>query len=156
MFNFMRYYFLQEDLDDLDARISELKKKVVEAQKDKHLATTQTSETWHDNYGFEEGVRQINFLADNIEKLLVIKNKAAIINPAKNNQVNIGSTVIFKDETGKESEIKIGSYLIVSQKKNYVSYESPLGKILLGAKAGEKKKGMLGDKDKEFYIVKID
>lgn len=156
MFNFMRYYFLQEDLDDLDSRITELKERIKKAAKDKHLATTQTSETWHDNYGFEEGVRQINFLTNNIEKLLEIKNKAAIINPAKNNQANIGSTVIFKDETGKESEIKIGSYLIVSQKKNYVSYESPLGKILLGAKAGERKKGIVGNKEKEFYIIKID
>lgn len=152
----MKYYFLQEDLDALDKRILELKNKIKEVQQDKHLSTTQSSETWHDNYGFEEGVRQINFLVNNIGKLLEIKAGAYIVHPKKNEKANIGSIITFQDETGKKKKIKIGSFLILNEGGGAVSYQSPLGKILMGAKKDEIRKGLIGGKGKEFVVLKIE
>ncbi len=149
----MNYYFLKKDLEKLNRIISKLQNKLKEAQKDKHLATTQSSETWHDNFGFEEGVRRINQLASNISELLEIKRKAAVISPAKGRKVGIGSIVIYKDESHRELNIKIGSYFIADGKA--ISYNSPLGKILMGAKSGEKRIGLIGTNKKEFIIIKI-
>ena len=151
----MRYYFLEEDLDALDKRILELKNKIKEAQQDKHLSTTQSSETWHDNYGFEEGGRQINFLANNISKLLEIKAKAYVVHPKKNKKANIGGIITFQDETGKKKEIKIGSFLILNGENGAISYQSPLGKILMGAEKGETRTGLIGGKEKMFLILEI-
>lgn len=151
----MKYYFLQEDLDQLDLKITELKNKIKEEKKNKHISVTQSSETWHDNFGFEEAEKQINFLANEIIRLLDIKNRAFIINPKKGKQVKIGSEVIYKDETGKELKVTIGSYLILQNKNNHISYQSPLGKILMNAKEGEIKKGLINGKEKNFIILKI-
>lgn len=151
----MKCYFLQEDLDQLDLRIANLKNKLKEAQEDKHLSTTQSAETWHDNYGFEEGVRQIRFLANNITKLLEIKSKAYLVNPKKSAKAGIGSIISFKDETGKEWKYEIGSYLVFSHKPNCISYESPMGKILMGAKKGEVKRAVINGKEKILTIISL-
>ena len=150
----MIYYFLQEDLEQLDNRIAELKNKIKEFQEDKHLATTQTSETWHDNYGFEEGVRQINQITNTISELLAIKEKAKIIKEIQSDKVEIGSTVKFKDESDKEYIVKIGSYFVINS-QNTISYNSPLGKILLGTRKGEIRTGIIGGKEKRFIITNI-
>ncbi len=149
----MNYYFLKEDLNHLDSKINEIKKKIQAARNDKALSTTQSSETWHDNYGFEEGVRQINFYANELMKYLEIKQKAIIAPIPQNNKIGIGSFVRIKDETEKETDIKIGSFLAFEN--DSISYNSPLGSLLMGGKVGEIKNGLIGNKNKKIEILEI-
>jgi transcription elongation GreA/GreB family factor len=149
----MNYYFLKEDLNLLDLKISEIKKKIQAARNDKALSTTQSSETWHDNYGFEEGERQINFYTNELMKYLKIKQKDIVAPIPKNNIIGIGSIVRIKDETGKEKNIKIGSFLTFGN--DSISYHSPLSNLLMGGKVGEIRKGLVGNKNKKVLILEI-
>ena len=144
----MTYYFLKEDLEELDIKTSKLKEKINFYQREKGLSTTQSSETWHDNYGFEESERQIKRLWSQLQELAEIKNHSEIIDPrGKNNKFDIGKIFKIKDlKTGKERQILIGSYMVFKN-KNAISYNSPLVEILRGAKKGEIK----GD----FQILEI-
>ena len=49
-----KYFFLKQDLEALDARIQELRDKLDETLKEGGESTRQSSETWHDNFPFEE------------------------------------------------------------------------------------------------------
>ena len=151
----MRYYFLKEDFEELENSIAEIRERILLYQKEKGLSTTQSSETWHDNYGFEESERQIKRLYGQLQEIMEIKINSEIIEPANNNKAGIGKTVKIKNlETGEEKEIFIGSYMALKN-KNSVSYESPLGKILLGAKKGKIKKGIINKKSVILKIVDI-
>ena len=144
----MNYYFLKEDLEELDIKISEIRKRIDFYQKEKGLSTTQSSETWHDNYGFEESERQIKRLWGQLQELAEIRGHAEIIDPQRNsNKTDIGKIIKIKDlKTGKEKEILIGSY-IVFKNKSAISYNSPLAQILAGAKKGETRD--------EFQILEV-
>ncbi len=152
----MPYYFLQEDLEELDKRISEIRGRISYYREEKHLSVTQSSETYHDNYGFEESERQIKRLYGQLEELAEIKNKSEIVEPPKSNaKAAIGKKIKIKDiETGEEKEILLGSYMILKN-GSAVSYESPLGKILLGAKKGSVKKGVINNKNVSLKITEI-
>lgn len=62
-------YFLKEDLEALDVKIGELRSKLEEALKEGEESTRQSSETWHDNFPFEEAQRQFSLLAGQLERL---------------------------------------------------------------------------------------
>jgi len=134
----MTYYFLKEDLYELDLKISRIKKEIGFYQKEKGLSTTQSSETWHDNYGFEESERQIKRLWSQLQELTDIKNHSEIIDIKKHDEkTGIGKIIKIKDlKSNKEKQILIGSYLVFKN-KNAISYNSPLAQNLRGAKKGE-------------------
>jgi len=149
------YYFLKEDLQELNNKIAETREKIIFHEKEKHLSTTQSSETWHDNYGFEESARQIARLYGELDNLLQIKNEAKIAEPVEAKKLNIGKTIKTKNlATEEEKEFLIGSY-IVFKNKDMISYESPIGKILQSAKKGKIKKGAVGNKNIIFEIIEI-
>ncbi len=131
----MIYYFLKEDLDELDVKISQTREKIDFYQKEKGLSTTQSSETWHDNYMFEESERQIKRLWSQLQELMEIKSYSEIIDPQQNaHKTDIGKTIKIKDlKTGKEKQILIGSYMVLKN-KDAISYNSPLAQMLHGAK----------------------
>ena len=54
----MAYRFLRKDYDALLAKIEELAAALREAGQEKGRWANQGAETWHDNFGYEEGQRQ--------------------------------------------------------------------------------------------------
>lgn len=152
----MSYYFLKEDAEEINKRISEIRERIDFYRKEKHLSTTQSSETYHDNYGFEESERQIKRLYGQLKELAEIQTKTEIVEPPKSNaKTAIGKKIKIKDtETGEEKEFLLGSYMILKN-ENAVSYESPLGKILFGAKKGSIRKGVINNKNVLLKIMEI-
>lgn len=78
------------------------------------------------------------FLEGRIQELEIILREATIVEPEVNQgEVGIGSTVLVAED-GKEPE----TYRLVGVKEadprqRMISYESPIGKSLLGKKVGE-------------------
>lgn len=151
------FYFLKEDLDELDNKITEIKKRLEKIGKEIGESCNQSSETWHDNFGFEEGRRQQDMWSKQMSDMLEIRSKAIVIDHnIKNNRVIVGSLVEFEDmATGEIQAYKISSYMILKQRHGFISYDSPLSKILMGGTAGEEKKGEIAGKEKIFKILKI-
>jgi transcription elongation GreA/GreB family factor len=121
------------------------------------LSAQQTSETWHDNFMFEDSARQINMYSSRLEELIKLKEKIKIVDPPKNkNKISIGSTIVIKDENEKIKTFKIGSYMVLKNNdKNTISYKSPIAATLLKAKIGKIVKLKIGDKEKTFEVLEI-
>ena len=150
----MPYYFLKEDLEELENKIVKLREQIKFYQSEKGLSVTQSSETQHDNSGFEESTRQIRRVWAEMENLARIKSNSEIINPRRN-KIGLGKIFKIKDLlSGEEKEILIGSYMVFADKKA-VSYDSSLAKILLGGKSGQVKSGLINGKEASFQIINV-
>jgi transcription elongation GreA/GreB family factor len=129
------YLFLQADYDRLRKEIDHLMSKRGEIGKEVGLWVDQSSESWHDNFGYEEAQRQYLMLAGRINELKAILEKSEIIGPPDSPEKAVIGTRVTWEESGKERTITLGSYLTFEG--DAVSYHAPLGKLLLGKKVGD-------------------
>lgn len=151
------YLFLEKDFEDLCVKINELNKKLAEIGQEIGESCRQSSETYHDNFPFEEGRRQQNMVSERMNELVAIKNQSRIVSPdLSSNVVSIGKVVVIKDKNAEETETyKLGSYMIFNRLHGYISYASPLAKIIAGAKSGEVREGEIGGKKRIFEIITV-
>jgi len=131
--------FLPEDLEALKREVSKIKKKSEELGEETRTAITQSSETWHDNFGFEENQREQIKLSAQAGDYLKIISRAHIVSwPGLIEKVAIGHIVSVKNlDTGKISHYQVGSYITPGANETVIPYCSPLGKSLIGKKKGD-------------------
>lgn len=108
-----------------------------------------------ENFAYHEAKEQQGFLEGRIQELKHLINTSQIIEKNESGLVQIGSEVTLKS---KDSTDK---YSIVSPPeadpfKNKISSESPLGKLLMGKKKGDKFDFPLPDGVIKYTIDKID
>lgn len=163
------YYFLPDDFNVLNKKIAELQEGLEGSLRDIGTSVEGESNTWHDNFGYEEGHRQATLWSTRLRKLVGIRNNAQIItSPPSANEVAIGSIVAIKDmETGLTDTFQIGSFWILDNENDSnggenigsgpdkISYSAPLAQMILGAKVGETKEGEIVGRKKRLAIVKI-
>jgi transcription elongation GreA/GreB family factor len=112
------------------------------------------SETFHDNFGYEEGERQQKMWIPHLKDIEKIKENAVIVSANQNTEsIGIGNEIKIKMETGEMITKKIGSYITFSE--NEISYASPLAKLLMGKKIREKVKGEINGDLVSFEIEEI-
>lgn len=112
------------------------------------------SESYHDNFCYEEGSRQQGLWKNHLKYLQRIKERAEVLSLKKiEDCVNIGSKVELETENGEIISKKIGSYITFSD--NDISYESPLAKSIIGKKTGDRIRGEIDKKNVYFKIKKI-
>jgi thymidylate kinase/transcription elongation GreA/GreB family factor len=133
-------YFLQEDLADLDQKISFTKELVQEAKLLGQEATEQSSESWHDNYNFEESQRNLKMYLNNLGTLSNAREKAVVIVPDSDSKyITVGHTVVFRrTESSESEEIRLGSFMVGDEmrKRGFISYDAPVARGLLGLPVG--------------------
>jgi len=150
----MIYYFLKEDFDELNRKIHEL----IGRLKDISLESGKNCQEDRGIFTFEEGERQKQMLSTRLRELIRIKNNAKIIIPSRaNERVSIGKKVTFRDEAnGIIKTYNIGSYLVLINKENTISYATPIARLLIGAQIGEMRSGEIAGEKRDFYILKIE
>jgi len=156
-----KYYFLQEDFEALNRTIRDLDKKIKDILQQAGDACKQGADTWHDNFEYEEIQRQAVMWSNRLKELVALRAKAQIITPCSSNEeVLIGKIVTIEDcDTKEKMRFQIGSYMTFKGNRETVesiSYAAPLANILIGAKEGEIKEGVIGGKYKRFKILKIE
>lgn len=133
--------FLQTDLDALDKDIEHCQGLIREAKAMGQEATEQSSETWHDNYNFEEAQRQLKMHMNILGGLSSAREKSEVVQSPENPLfVDVGVTVYFEVcETGEVENVKIGSYRVSEENrlKGFISYEAPRVSGLMAGKVGE-------------------
>ena len=74
------------------------------------MSVGQSSETWHDNFGYEDGRRQFAMWSKRLSELQEIRSCAVAVEPTNNcERVAIGSRVTFEDTaTGNRRTLRIG------------------------------------------------
>lgn len=150
------YYFLREDLDALNAQITELIQKLRDIGQEMGDAVGQSSETWHDNFGHEEATRQYGMWSERLRQLVEVRDKAQVMTPVSNpHTVVIASRVTFVDAEGVEKTLQIGSFTVPATKQD-VSYISPIARLLMGAQVGDDVSGKVAGKDVAYEVIKIE
>ena len=151
--------FLQFDLDALDSEINEAREEIRRVKLEANESNEQSSESWHDNYTFEETQRQLKMLLTLLGGLSKARERSQVVIPKSDPTVaGVGTTVKFLDNEKKYSdEISIGSYMVskVLMDLDFVSYESPLGALLLGSSVGETRFGKVGNREMNVTITGI-
>ena len=155
----MPNYFTRGDYEKLQKKICETEDKLDEVSKQIGEACQQSSETYHDNFPFEEAVRQQGFWSQRLRELINLQRDVEIVHPDPNpTEVIVGSSVTVEDmTTGKLETHTIGSHGVASysDEPNMASYDSPLGDCLMGAVRGNFRTLTLPTKIRKFLIKDI-
>ena len=148
-------YFLKEDLEVLEQAIRQTITKLKDVGGELRDAVTQSSETWHDNFPFENAQQQARLLEQRLKDLEKIRRNATVVDgPTNNDTVSMGHTVTVRIiDTGEVREYRIGSH--VTFVKDTFSYASPIGALLLGTKRSQHVRGTIAGKECEFEIIDI-
>ena len=151
--------FLFADLEALDADIVQNQAHIKEAKEMGQEATEQSSESWHDNYNFEESQRQLKMHMNNLGRLSNMREKAEVVTPAENPlTVEVGTHVHYTivGAAGVES-VHVGSFAVgeVNRAKGFISYDAPRVAGLIGGKRGDTRTIRLDAGDTPVVIVDI-
>lgn len=149
--------FLVRDYEEFRLDIAKVVEEIRRVQGETAESTEQTSETWHDNFMFEDGQRQMNILSKRLNEMQEIFASAVLVTPREDGIAGVGNRVTVVDEaSGKEAIYEIGSYRIAVQRPGIVSYVSPLGALLYGARVGDVREGDIGGVGRRFRITKVE
>jgi transcription elongation factor GreA len=122
---------IEEEIARIDTRLAELRELVVEAHDDRSADDDERADAFAmlDELGRQEA-KKLHFQA--------ILDRAVDAAPAKADVVDIGTVVRVRDEDGEESTYTVVNPAEAEPSQGRVSTGAPLGKALVGHKAGEK------------------
>ena len=114
-----------------------------------------------ENYEYKLGKKELREIDARIHRLQKMLEGFEVIDPgsrAKTDRVFFGATVTVEDEDGEETTYQIvgGDELDESLGKNRISYEAPLGRALLGKRAGDTVKVLRPRGEMELTIVRVE
>ncbi|MFA5124911.1 MAG: GreA/GreB family elongation factor [Patescibacteria group bacterium] len=159
----MKYFFLSADYDRLIVKRQELASNYQQIKSELAEDSSQSSETWHDNYIFEQAMRDLDLYGKRLAEIDKMIRQAEIIFPANgNDSVAIGNGVELADDQGLKMVFKIGSYNsggwleTEGNRIAVVAYNSPLGQKLLHRQVGEELELLSSGNIKKYRIGMID
>lgn len=117
------------------------------------------SSVWHDNFAFEENQRKMHMLARQVRDLERKAAAATIMAIPKGEvlQVGLGSRVSYQlSGEDKEKMAWIAGHDDGNPAKGRISYNSPLGLALLGAKEGDLREMRVGGGFREVEVLGIE
>lgn len=118
---------------ELDKLVSEKRPKLVE-----RLAYARSQGDLTENSDYQNARDELDFLDGRIVELEEVLKKAVVVKSGSNNgQISIGVKVTLKT-AGKEHVYEIVGEWEADPAEKKISHTSPLGKALVGKKAGEK------------------
>lgn len=131
----MPLYFTEQGVKAFKAKEDELAIKVRSSGAEVGEAAGMNCD-WHDNAGFDEAKRTLEFNSQRLGDIRAALGQALIITINEQaDAVRIGSTVqvTITDAAGNEDnkEFTIGAYAETDTKLGLIAYDSPMGRVLL-------------------------
>ncbi len=153
-------YFLQDDLKALQDAIDVVRAQIRQVKAESAESVEQSSESWHDNYTFEDAQRQLRMLLNQLGGLSRALERAQLVEPPSDPQKgDVGVLVRFHDETTDAlDEVLLGSSMVGPRLSalGCVSYQSPLGALLYGARVGDVRRGRVGAREMHVVILALE
>lgn len=155
-----RYYFTRDGLARFQQRLEAARlayKQVCDDNPD--ARESGDSSVWHDNFAFEENQRQMHQLAGRVRELERVLDHAELVEvPAEAPQRVVLSARVryrFEDDDAERACI-IASYGDGDPSAGRVSYDSPLGRALLGARRGDEVELIVAGQSRWVEVVAIE
>jgi transcription elongation GreA/GreB family factor len=151
----MAKYLTKFGLAAIRAKIAVLERKRQQALEGAGEAAQNDPNAYHDNFEYEEGMRQQELYSQRLRSFCQLLEGAAVVpEPLSNDRVAIGHRVVVR--RGEEAE---EAYVLCGDGEgalleNSCSASSPLGKVLLGMAKGETRTVTLADRS--FFVQVLD
>lgn len=141
---------LKEELADLQQQRVEVTQKIREAREFGDLS---------ENAEYQEAKTKQAFIEGRVEEIEAMLKTAKIIEDENGKNINageirVGSKLVLKFN-GREIDYSITGSNESNPEEGKISNESPLGRALIGRRAGEKVTLSTGNGDREYQIVKV-
>jgi transcription elongation GreA/GreB family factor len=158
------WWFMPSDLEALQAEIERLLDQIRETKKDAGEGANQSSETWHDNFAFEEAQRQLRMLLNQLAGLSRMLERAEAPPAVQPDVVGVGSRVKFSFVSHDGAprfhdvdEVVVGSHMVFSEMRDLgcISHSSPLGSTLLGMRTGEARDARIGERTGVLSVLSV-
>ena len=153
------FLFLRKDYLALEKNIDALKNNLKTVGFEVGEMSHQSSETWHDNYGFEEADRERKRIAGTLEELKKVYAQAEVVEPSYHaEKVSLGSKIMIQNiDTHEEKIVVVGSYMVLEKTdQNEFSYAAPFVAPLMGASVGDVREVEIGGTVYRMRIIGID
>jgi len=111
-----------------------------------------------ENADYHKAKEDQSFLEGRIQELEYLLHNATIVDdvPAQKDEVVVGSRVIVKDEKGENLNYQVVGSKEASPRQGRISNESPIGRVLMGAKVGDTVTAQTPAGALKFKILKIE
>ena len=138
MDNNKKIYLTKEGMEELKREYDELIK-VKRPSVLEHVSQARNMGDLSENAEYVASREELTFVDGRIDELEVILKQAVVIRDTKAaaHAIKLGSTVTLHSNGKKEVFTVVGEWEADPENKR-ISHESPLGKVLLGKKIGEK------------------
>jgi len=150
----MEQYFTAEDLEKLKKELDYLKT-VKTKELAEQLRHAISFGDLSENAAYSEAKERQGFLHGKILEMEAIIRDAKIIGNKQTGRVQIGS-VVFISWGGEKEKFKIVAPGQVDSLEGKISYESPVGKVLLGKSVGDRFDFEMGGEKIPCEILKIE
>jgi transcription elongation factor GreA len=153
-------FLTREGVLRLEARIAAARAEFEAICRDNPAAAESgDSSVWHDNFAFEENQRQMQRLAKRVRELEQLRDRAVTVEaPARPpSEVVLGARVLYQvDGEPTPRRIAIGGFDDGDAAAGVVSYNSPLGRALLGLRVGDEAELRLAGKSCNATILHLE
>jgi transcription elongation factor GreA len=151
-----RIVLTEDSATRLRRELAELQQKLKQVLGQLGEAAETGGNVWHDNFAYEQFTLQSQMLSKQIKDLQDLLGQAEVVKPIPNKQaIRIGSTAKIEFSDGTARTVTIGDRVSSNPNGGIVSYESPLGRALLGARKGDKRTFTVGQVVREIAVVEI-
>lgn len=116
------------------------------------------SSGWHDNFAFEENLRQLHLLGRKVHDLERVIAMAELVPPLRTTpeRVIVGAAVRLADEGDDRAwDVWIAGFDDGDPASGRISYNSPLGQTLLGAEPGDARALTVGGRERRLEILQL-
>ncbi len=116
------------------------------------------SSVWHDNFAYEENQRQMQALSRRVRDLerLLGRLEVAPVPATPADSVRLGTRVRIRyEDTGKEKVLFIAGYDDGDIAEHRISYNSPLGRLLIGKEEGDVVTARFGSREQTIEVLEI-
>ena len=115
---------------------------------------------WHDNFAFEDNQRRMQQLAHRVRELERIVDSGEVVPPWREAPPKawVGAAVRWRfvdDPPGLGRSLWLAGYADGDPDQDRVSYDSPLGKALLGAEEGDLCDVVLGGRTRKVEVLEV-
>lgn len=150
-----RYYVTPQGAERLRAELIELQDKRGEMAE--NIRTAKSYGDLSENFEYHEARREAGMVDGRILQLKEILSNLEVIDPEEtaSDEVDFGSVVRLRDDTGDEFEVTIVGSLEADPLNDLISFESPLGSALLGTRAGQKVQAEAPDGAIEYQVLEV-
>lgn len=150
----MPRYYTQEGLQIKRLQISRQEEKV-------RLTGSEVGEAagpscdWHDNFGYEDAKRRLEMESQILQGLTSELYDVQLITPLEqSSQIKIGVTATIKVD-GNPREVTVGGYGEFDADRGLISYNSPIGRAIMGLQKEQETFATIGGKQVLISIEQI-